>query len=84
VLNERSCFNRGYEFMPRNIEKAFYREVRGVTKYNRRQVAEAVIQKLIDNNVVELIPDNYVDKYRVIYVEQKQTSSTIKRNEGNS
>jgi hypothetical protein len=70
--------------MPRNLEKRFYKEVRGVTKYNRRQIAEKVIQKLIDNNIVELIPDVCVDRYRAIYVEQKNISSTINTNESNA
>jgi hypothetical protein len=84
ILNERSRYKHTYEFLPRNLEKRFYREVRGVTKYNRRQIAEAVIQKLIDNNIVELVPDICVDRYRAIYVEQKNNSSTIRRDESNS
>ena len=84
ILNERKKYKHTYEFMPRNLEKRFYREVRGVTKYNRRQIAEAVIQKLIDNNIVELVPDICVDRYRAIYVEQKNNSSTIRRDESNA
>jgi F0F1-type ATP synthase membrane subunit b/b' len=84
ILDERNRYKRTYEFMPRNIEKRFQREVRGVTKYNSKQIASAVIQKLIDNNVIEQIPDLFVDKYRTIHIEQKRTSSTIKNNESNS
>jgi hypothetical protein len=84
VLEERNKFKRTYEFMPRNIEKRFQRQIRGVTKYNSRKIAEAVIQRLIDNNVVELVPDLCVDRYRAIYVEQPRSSSTIVKNESNS
>ena len=84
ILSEREKYKHTYEFMPRNLEKRFYRNVRGITKYNRRQVAEAVIQKLIDNNVVELVPDLCVDRYRAIYVEHSRSSSTIVENESNT
>jgi hypothetical protein len=84
ILNERKKYKHTYEFMPRNLEKRFYKQIRGVTKYNRRQIAEAVIQKLIDNNIVELVPDVCVDRYRAIYVEQNSFLATITRDERNS
>jgi hypothetical protein len=71
ILNERNRYRGKYEFAPKNLERRFYKQVRGVTKYNRRKVAEAVIQKLIDNNIVELVPNICIDVYRAVYVEQK-------------
>jgi hypothetical protein len=69
VLKEHNRYEV-YEFRPKNLEKRISLEVKGVTRRNRRQIAQAVIQKLIDNNVVEIVPDEYFDIYRVVQIKK--------------
>jgi hypothetical protein len=54
---------RCYYTMPRQLRSDLKLNVRGINKHNCREITDKVLQKLVEDNVLELQPHESVDVY---------------------
>jgi hypothetical protein len=59
----RQYRHKKYELNPKVLRTSIRIYVRGVDKHNSREITKCVLQKLIDNNILELDTNGNKDIY---------------------